>query len=277
MPDPKRFLTRISHLPLPAATVIAAVLLVATALADASAGRDVSLVIFYLLPVVLMAWVGGPRLGVLTGVIAGVTGLALSIVADSQSVAVASWNALARTFFYVFTAWLVGEVHLLLEESEHFASIDMLTGLLNRRAFYAEAAGACRRSRRKRLPVALMYLDLDGLKQVNDRDGHEAGDVLLVDFVRTTKAQLRTHDLFARLGGDEFAILLLEADDREARGVADRIQVALAGVTGRPVRASIGVAVSEQPPIDLDELLRPADRAMYQVKQAGGAGVRLAG
>jgi diguanylate cyclase (GGDEF)-like protein len=160
----------------------------------------------------------------------------------------------------------------------HRAMHDPLTGLPNRSLFADRVTHALARTRGQRVPTALavLFVDLDGFKQVNDAHGHEAGDELLVAVTGRLATTLRPHDTVARLGGDEFAILL---DDLhrigDAQRVADRLIEAVAepvAVAGRQVTvgASIGIAAARPgDTTDTDTLLRYADAAMYAAKSAG--------
>nr|WP_246324100.1 GGDEF domain-containing protein [Petropleomorpha daqingensis] len=156
----------------------------------------------------------------------------------------------------------------------HQAFHDGLTGLANRALFLDRLEHALAVHRREPRPVALVFLDLDDFKVVNDTLGHAAGDALLVEVAVRLRGALRTADTVARLGGDEFAVLLDPADDVEAaitRALdALRTPVVLAG-TPVPVRASAGVCVlgPEDPSARADAVLVRADTAMYAAKRAG--------
>ena len=166
---------------------------------------------------------------------------------------------------------------------EHESRHDALTGLGNRTALAEQAAALLvprRRTADPVAPVALLLLDLDGFKTVNDTLGHAVGDRLLVEVAATLRTAVRPGDAVTRLGGDEFAVLLRDMPDAAAALVAaEGISTALHrpfGVDGvtLEVGASVGVAVSPEHGTDLDGLLRRADVAMYQAKREGG-GARL--
>jgi len=148
---------------------------------------------------------------------------------------------------------------------------DELTGLHNRRYFFKWAPEHLARARRTGLPVALIYLDLNGFKGVNDTLGHGAGDALLKKVAACFEGTLREADLFARFGGDEFVVLLLGVTEAAARGAAERLVACmkcpfyLSGMTEQ-VGASVGVVVAPDAAPDIDTLLRQADRAMYRAK-----------
>jgi diguanylate cyclase (GGDEF)-like protein len=151
------------------------------------------------------------------------------------------------------------------------ATHDSLTGLPNRELFADRLKIALHRAERRSETVAVLFLDLDEFKSVNDSLGHDVGDQLLVTVARRLEANLHAEDTAARLGGDEFAILLEAVDARDAARVAERLR----GVIGAPVEirghelavsASIGVATAAAAGSDL---LRDSDLAMYQAKSAG--------
>jgi len=157
----------------------------------------------------------------------------------------------------------------------HQANHDELTGLPNRRLLVENARRLLSVAMRRERLAALMVLDLDGFKEVNDVFGHAYGDAMLRRVSMRMSMALREYDLIARTGGDEFVILLPEIDDLEAaRTVAEKL-IAAAGEdieTGQRrshVGASVGVAVFPADGQDFDSLLRRADEAMYASKQAG--------
>lgn len=153
---------------------------------------------------------------------------------------------------------------------------DSLTGLPNRLQFHEELAAALSR----RLPVTVLFCDLDGLKQVNDTFGHAGGDALLAAVAERIRSGLRAGDVAARLAGDEFTVLAYEAASPEAaRAAGERLLATLAApfeVEGTEVRitASVGAVVADDA-TDCDSLLHAADAAMYRAKKAGGAQVAL--
>jgi diguanylate cyclase (GGDEF)-like protein len=159
----------------------------------------------------------------------------------------------------------------------HYARHDPLTDLPNRGILLDRVAHAVRRARRSQVNVALLFIDLDGFKPVNDRHGHAAGDAVLVEVARRLLECTRAGDTVARLGGDEFAVLLEDIADGEAAEIAERILTALSAraVVGSytlPIAASIGVAFGDGSESG-EILLRNADLAMYEAKGRGKAQV----
>lgn len=153
----------------------------------------------------------------------------------------------------------------------HLATHDQLTGLANRWLLEERLRHAITRSRRSGQPGALLFLDLDGFKRVNDRLGHEAGDRMLVLVAERLRAAVRASDTVARWGGDEFAVILESVESRAvAREAGRRLQLELmqpGGDRGQgTVRASVGVAMFPTDGSDVPTLLAQADRRMYRAK-----------
>ncbi|MCX5740071.1 MAG: diguanylate cyclase [Proteobacteria bacterium] len=158
---------------------------------------------------------------------------------------------------------------------EAAAAQDSLTGLLNRRGFEADAPALLLRPDGEPNPSALLYVDLDRFKEVNDTLGHEVGDLLLCEFAARMQRCTRGPDLLARFGGDEFVLLLLDSGVDGALWVAERLLAS----AREPVRIgehellcvpSVGIALFPEHGLELKQLLQAADRAMYDAKSRGG-------
>ncbi len=162
------------------------------------------------------------------------------------------------------------------------AMVDPLTGIANRRAFLHEAGGIAKRHAGNPRPTAVLLVDLDHFKTINDRFGHALGDRVLEIFAATTLESLRATDLVGRIGGEEFAAVIYDTNSDKALAVAERIRDAFAKaaqeVDGRPVCAtvSIGVVYCDGPVLDIAELLAQADQALYFAKENGRNRVEVA-
>ncbi len=166
---------------------------------------------------------------------------------------------------------------------EHLAFHDPLTGLPNRALFGDRLQQAIMCAHRERKKLALLYIDLDHFKAINDRFGHAAGDRVLLDAVRRMRASLRASDTLCRLGGDEFLLLLPSLEGRAgAEVVARKILASLSGPVmiddfWPHISCSIGVALYPDDAQDAEHLIHKADAAMYLSKGAGRDTVRFAG
>jgi diguanylate cyclase (GGDEF)-like protein len=176
---------------------------------------------------------------------------------------------------YLSMAFLVTGMVKERQTAQHRAAAlrDPLTGVANRRAFFERGVPLLAETLAAGQPAALLVLDLDQFKRVNDTFGHEAGDRVLCDFCATALPLLRVGDLFGRTGGEEFACLLPGASAIEAVRVAERVRAAFAMLTaesGGPYSTvSIGVATSDEVGGELRMLLAAADRALYRAKEQG--------
>lgn len=170
--------------------------------------------------------------------------------------------------------------HILMRQLEEKAAQDSKTGLLTAEEWRLRVATELVRNTRSRDPFAVLMVDLDRFKRVNDTYGHVAGDRVLRGVAETITAQLRAYDSVGRWGGEEFAVLLPQILDRGARDVAERIRLAVEGLavtvaiddtthTITDLSASVGVAVFPDTAITVDGLVHAADTAMYRAKRAG--------
>jgi diguanylate cyclase (GGDEF)-like protein len=167
-----------------------------------------------------------------------------------------------------------------MQELERQASQDSLTGLNNRRRFEEDLAAAMARSRREGSRGALLMLDLDRFKQVNDSQGHPAGDRLIREIAEVLRRRTRESDSLARLGGDEFAVILPRCSREEARlaaeAIADEVRNHDSEAARDPVTVSIGVAMfGDDPRTSVATVVSEADAAMYGAKDDGRDAVRI--
>lgn len=161
------------------------------------------------------------------------------------------------------------------QELERLAITDPLTGVFNRRYFFSESERIFSHSKHPPYSLAVLMVDLDNFKNVNDRYGHAIGDQVLTECARRLEANLRPSDVFGRVGGEEFAILLPRTSREKACQIAERLRLACAeapfaaGQSTVPVTISVGVACLDGNISNLEGLLDRADQAVYIAKQAG--------
>ena len=170
----------------------------------------------------------------------------------------------------------VTDERLASRQLEYLAQHDTLTGLKNRYFFEQELKQALQVAARGRVQHALLYIDMDKFKVVNDSAGHSAGDELLVELARILSGRLRQGDILARLGGDEFGILLDDVSDEQALAIAADYIRTMQGVRfswdteSYDITPSIGVAIIDQTTASAAEIMRQADIACYVCKENGG-------
>lgn len=231
-----------------------------------------------LLPVIFIAWIGGKKDGLCLAFVAAAMWAVADFATEQKfSLPWVPWaNAVTRLLVYSMVAYLAARVRLQLDREHQLATVDALTGLQNRRAFFAAGAAEVERSKRYAHPLAVAFLDLDDFKQLNDRNGHAAGDAALQAAAAALVRSLRLSDRVARLGGDEFAVVLPEIGYDAADVVARKIFTAVTGALRdySPVKASLGLVWFGEIDRPFTEMLKAADELMYEVKGSGKNNMR---
>ena len=172
---------------------------------------------------------------------------------------------------------------LMLERAEALSVTDDLTQLYNSRYLNLVLRREAKRASRSGRPLSLLFLDLDGFKNVNDTHGHLAGSSALVEAAAVIRGSARETDVVARFGGDEFALILPDTGTEGAAAVADRVRERIAShlflqSDGLDIRLTVSVGVATLPDVAMnaEELVNAADTAMYRIKGAGKNGVYIA-
>ncbi len=171
---------------------------------------------------------------------------------------------------------LLIKIHRLEQEMRLLATYDDMTGTLNRRAFLSSAEQTLQIARRNHFAIALMYMDIDNFKNINDTHGHNVGDTVIRSFASVLTGLKRNSDLLGRVGGEEFALMILNTD-REgtlhfAGKVLEEVRNNVVHHQGIEIRntVSIGVAMLDQEQkTTLDQLIHRADKALYKAKHTG--------
>jgi diguanylate cyclase (GGDEF)-like protein len=234
---------------------------------------DLRLGILYVIPVLLAAWHDGLHWGIAFAIATsllrfrvGIDQMPLSTTLDYRVI-----NEIAYLAVVGVAITGLSQLRQTHERLELLATHDPLTNILNARTFARALAHELGRNRRYGRPLALIYLDLDDFKAVNDAHGHATGDAVLRLVADAMRGALRQADVVGRLGGDEFGVLLPETDGTVAHAAATRLAAGIRTVfRGTPsVTASIGLVAVSGTEAGTDELLRKADEAMYAAKHAG--------
>lgn len=242
---------------------------------------DSPLLNLYLLVVIASALILGKSTTFLQMVLIAACYLWLGYPERNQALAVTSYvttlTAQLAPLVLVgyITTMLSSDIRRALMEIKSLSETDVLTGVYNMRAFSVLSENISRQAGRYSRPFALLMIDSDSLKTINDKYGHEAGNRLLKLTTRCIQSQLRESDLVARFGGDEFVVLLPETPCGGAAAVANKILTAIQtsplNVRGKniPVTASIGVACHPEHGATIEVIKEKADKAMYASKSAG--------
>ncbi|MBB3211822.1 diguanylate cyclase (GGDEF)-like protein [Herbaspirillum sp. Sphag1AN] len=214
----------------------------------------------------LLAWLIGDKIAnSITALIAPARALGSRLTVKVPVLFFSEANALREALL---------EADVMLQSAQYKASHDALTGLANRSRFGADVGHQLLVCERQKSSVAVLYIDLDGFKAVNDTFGHGVGDLLLKEVSARIKASVRQSDFTARLGGDEFAVALIDSNIDQASACARSLLEVLSqpyrfGEIEAHISASIGIAAYPRSGTDLQSLLKNADRAMYDAKKAG--------
>lgn len=236
-------------------------------------GAEFAFASLALFPVMLIAWAAGRNAGFGMALVA-CTAWVVGDIASGKH-AWTSWlpwmNGAIRLITYSLVAVMAAKVHDQFVVERERARRDELTGLANRRHFINAANIEVQRSRRYARPLAVVCLDLDRFKRLNDNHGHALGDEALRATATALHGLARSSDVVARMGGDEFVILLPEVDRAAATEVAHRISATVNAALARfpEVSASVGAAWFGDHAPTLPAMLEAADAAMYRAKQQG--------
>jgi diguanylate cyclase (GGDEF)-like protein len=247
-------------------------------------GGQTPLMLLYFMPLVYGATAYPPRGVIALGVLVVGAAVASSLAGAAPPRVTLLLGALL-TLVTVMCA-VIAENHWRVQRAQaalarrlgHLAQHDGLTGCLNHRAFHALVESEAERAARYDRPLALLMLDLDGFKTVNDLHGHACGDAVLAAVARTLLETVRDSDSVGRVGGDEFAVLLPETQPPEAALLAERLRMGV-GAIREPLGITVSVGVSGIPSAARDAagLLAHADAAVYEAKRAGRDLVAVSG
>jgi diguanylate cyclase (GGDEF)-like protein len=239
----------------------------------------VGFAVFYLVPIAATAWYGNRSLGLAAAVCASGSSAIAQRFIDVQGEAptIFVWNGAAEFAVFAAVAYLVAELRKARTRIDALARTDGLTGMVNLQGFISIAGNEVERAQRYGRSLTIAYMDLDGLKKVNDARGRAEGDHLLKAVADSLRSGMRTSDTVARVGGDEFALLLPETPPASAEDVLARFRLGVrecAKKRGLSVTASIGSATFKIPPEDVEDMIRKAEELTRSAKEAGGNTVR---
>ena len=236
---------------------------------------DLRFSFFYMVPIALCAWFVGKRAGIVFSFLCACAWALESLLErhfPSQEWPAIFWNTALLLAFFLMLSTILSALHDALQREKEAARLDALTRIPNRRFFFELAETEIQRVARYGGRFTVAYMDLDNFKQVNDRDGHETGDRVLVLTAEAMRRSLRVNDVLARLGGDEFIVLLPQTGATEADAVFRKLEEKLAAVMRQgkwPVTVSVGAATFEKPPDSVTQMVGIVDELMYAAKMSG--------
>lgn len=237
-------------------------------LVDLVTGADLWFGPAYLLVMCVAAWSLGWRAAQITGI--GCMAVTFAINGVSlypYGTAAFAWNLATRFVAISIVIAVIAGVRRAYLREWWLARSDLLTGALNRQAFFELAPSAIDAQSWS----LLLYADLDGLKKINDGEGHSVGDNCLLAYGAAVSKVIRRTDIFARMGGDEFVVFMNVKDEAAGRAVASRLHKSMNGidVEGGLLKCSVGALIVPPGRAFVDDLVRTADHLMYEAKQRG--------
>jgi diguanylate cyclase (GGDEF)-like protein len=236
---------------------------------------EIYLSFFYLLPIYSLTWFVGRRAGILAASLSAIASSVTHLTnkdTDSFFFIISFWNSCFNLSLFIILSTLIFELHHFIEEDRQQARIDKVTGLANKRLFFELSHLEIKKSNRYRHPLTAIYIDIDDFKKINAFSGRTVGDKVLKAVAETIKNNIRETDIIGRIGDDEFSIVLPGSGYEPAQIVICRVQNELLKVMQRnnwAITFSIGAVTFLSPPTSVEEMLQPADRLMYLVKNEG--------
>ncbi|MFA5255497.1 MAG: GGDEF domain-containing protein [Candidatus Omnitrophota bacterium] len=241
---------------------------------DHVTGQNLSFLCFYLIPVAFFIWFTTRRIGIFVSILCAAIWF-IENAADKTHLFhsdISYLNMSIELVFFFFVTSLLCSLKEALGINEELSRVDVLTGAVNRRAFYDLAGREIARLERYKHPFTVAYMDIDNFKVVNYRFGHRAGDQLLRSIADTVRKNLRKLDIISRFGGDEFTMLLPETGAEAAQAVLSRMRNILLNMmeTNKwPVTFTFGTVTFLKPPSSVEEMVKKVGSLMYSGKDSG--------
>jgi len=244
-------------------------------IADYITSFDLTLSLFYLIPILLAAWyidqAAGIVLSITSAIIWFTTGV-ITLPSRGIPMWILIWDAAVLLGFFLVSAILLANLHRSLNRERKLARTDYLTGILNSRAFHEQATIEIARAKRSQKPFTIAYFDLANFKEISNHFGQVEGEKVLRFIGKELSRFLRVTDVIGRMGGEEFIILFSETDQQNAYSVIARLYGLLTAEIHKrkwPILVSMGVLTCNDTAIELDKVLREIDKMMYGAKRSG--------
>jgi len=254
-------------------------LVVVLGIIDKVTGSEISFSIFYLIPVIFVTRFSDRWVGIFISGASAIAWLMADLMAGQiySHWVIPYWNAMMRFGFFLVNVYILSRLKDALEMEKMLSRMDSLTGIANGKYFIELVNSEFIRSKTNNLPFTIAYMDLDNFKTVNDRFGHNEGDIVLCTMASIIRNNVRATDSVGRLGGDEFAILFPEMGAEESQGIIPKIHKSLLDTILENkwgITISMGVGTFKGPNFNAEEILRLTESLMYSVKDAGKNGIK---
>jgi diguanylate cyclase (GGDEF)-like protein len=252
-------------------------LVVLLGIIDKITGSEISFSIFYLIPILFVTWFSNRWVGVFISGASAIAWLMADLMAGQiySHWTIPYWNAIMRFGIFLINVYILSRLKGALELEKMLSGIDRLTGMINGRYFIELVNSELIRS--NNLPFTVAYMDFDNFKTVNDRFGHNEGDIVLSTAASIIRNNIRATDSVGRPGGDEFAILFPEMGAEESRGMIPKIHKSLLDAILENkwgITISMGVGTFKGSNFSAEEILRLTESLMYSVKDGGKNGIK---
>ncbi|MGA2465593.1 MAG: GGDEF domain-containing protein [Thermodesulfobacteriota bacterium] len=254
-------------------------LVVVLGIIDKITGSEISFSIFYLIPVIFVTRFSDRWVGIFISGASAIAWLMADLMAGQiySHWVIPYWNAIMRFGFFLVNVYILSRLKDALEMEKMLSRMDSLTGIANGKYFIELVNSEFIRSNTNNLSFTIAYMDLDNIKTVNDRFGHNEGDIVLCTMASIIRNNIRATDSVGRLGGDEFAILFPEMGAEESQGIIPKIHKSLLDAILENkwgITISMGVGTFKGSNFNAEEILRLTESLMYSVKDAGKNGIK---
>jgi diguanylate cyclase (GGDEF)-like protein len=241
---------------------------------DTITSYDISVSVFYLLPIILIAWYGGGVPAVLVSIFSAITWATSDLVTGPVYAhnTVRIWNTTMVLGMFLLVAYSISAAKKLFIKERAHADTDDLTGVANIKFFYEQARIEISKSAIDKRPLTLAYIDIDNLRYVNDTLGHIAGDYLLHEAAQVMRTTLQPTNIISRLGGSKFAVLMPETSNENAAVIIYKVQEHLLDMAKKnrwPVTFRTDIVTCYSPSYIIDELIKVAEDSMNAAKKTG--------
>jgi diguanylate cyclase (GGDEF)-like protein len=250
------------------------ILLIVLFILDSSTSWELSFTLYYLLLVLMVGIKISFRWGILFCILTIISGASSDIINDYPYTDCFYFYVrhINRFIIYLVIVYMASKCKNACEYERYKSYYDYLTNIYNRRGFYHALDVERKRAQRNNTQLAVVYIDCDNFKEVNDQFGHRRGDELLVEIALMLKKFIRAIDTVARIGGDEFVVIFVDSDLKTISETVNRLHIKLTEEIknlGFNVTFSCGLGVFEYLPIDDDEIIFLVDNLMYESKRTG--------